>query len=150
MNEYMRSNGLLLAEEIRQRTAASSRSGSEADVSGTPFDRQIQKILLADPLLLAQQGRQWRKIPKAHPLCDSYFDSPSKGPMGRTPDSNVFDLDMLEFCGRVAVVFSNLNTSWYRGTPADAERRRSPHRGLVRDPGGVFAMAQQAMGGPRH
>ena len=57
MSEYIRSNGLLFAEEIRQCTAASSRSGLEAGVSGTPFDRQIQKILLADPLLLAQQGR---------------------------------------------------------------------------------------------
>ena len=102
MSEYMRSNGLLFAEEIRQRPAAISRSGLEAGVSGTLFTDRFKKSCWLILCYWSSKGGSGAKSPRL---------TPPKGPMRGTSDSNVFDLDVLKFCSRVAAVFSDLNTS---------------------------------------
>ena len=69
--------------------------------------------------------------------------------MGGAPGGNVFDLEMLELRGRVVVVFSDLNISWYWGDNyADAERERGLQFGVnlivyaLTQPGGIANVSQ--------
>jgi len=144
LGTYLKSGGLLFAEEIRYSDPENGLMGKEAGVAGTPFDRQF-KALMKDPLVLSSQGKQWQKIPKTHPLYSSYWDFPEGPPMGGTPGGNVFALEMLELRGRVAVIFSDLNISWYWGDPLADTRRRGQQFGVNLI---VYAMTQRRLGGP--
>ena len=61
---------------------------------------------------------------------------------------NVFDLEMLELRGRVAVVFSDLNLSWYWGDPMADARERGLQFGVnlivfaLTQPGGIANVSQ--------
>lgn len=136
--EYLKNGGLLFGEDIRPNSEFGRLRG--AGVSGTPFDRQF-KALLKDPQVLASQGARWQKIRKDHALYSSYFDFPDGPPLGASRSGNVFDLEMLQIRGRVAVVFSDLNISWYWGTVEADSRQRGMQFGanLI-----VFALAQRA------
>jgi len=123
LGEYLRAGGFLFAEDIRHADATSGLEGRSAGVQGTPFDRQF-KDLMRDPLVLGSEGDKWEKVPKSHPLYASFYDFPDGPPLGGVPGGNVFDLEMLQIRGRVAVVFSDLNISYYWGDPlADAKER---------------------------
>jgi hypothetical protein len=120
LGKYLKQGGFLFAEDVVSgglRGAPPSGGG----VEGTPFDRQF-KALMKDPQVLGTQGGSWRKIPKKHPLYSNYFDFLDGPPLSATTGGNVFDLEMLEYRGRIAVVFSDLNISWYWATQ-DAEGR---------------------------
>lgn len=142
LGTFLRGGGLLYAEEIRMSGPTGSLEGQGAGVAGTPFDRQL-KALLRDPLVLGDGGARWEPIPKGHPLYAVCFDFADGPPMGGAPEGNVTQLEMLTLGGRVAVIFSDLNISWYWGDPLAVSRDRGLQFGanLI-----VFAMAQRAAG----
>jgi hypothetical protein len=147
LGEYLKNGGFLYAEEIRQSDADNGLAGKEAGVSGTPFDRQF-KALMKDPLVLGSDGSKWQKMPKTHALYYSFWDFPDGPPMGGAPAGNVFDLEMLELRGRVAVVFSDLNISYYWGDPLADARERGLQFGVnlivfaLTQPGGIANVTQ--------
>ena len=147
LGDYLKNGGFLYAEEIRQSDAENGLDGKEAGVSGTPFDRQF-KALMKDPQVLGSDGSKWQKVPKSHPLYYSFWDFPDGPPMGGAPGGNVFDLEMLELRGRVAVVFSDLNVSWYWGEPLADARERGLQFGVnlivysLTQPGGIANVTQ--------
>ena len=147
LGEYLKNGGFLYAEEIRQADADTKLDGKEAGVSGTPFDRQF-KALMKDPLVLGSDGSKWQKMPKSHDLYYSFWDFPDGPPMGGAPAGNVFDLEMLELRGRVAVVFSDLNISYYWGDPLADARERGLQFGVnlivfaLTQPGGIANVTQ--------
>ncbi|MBM3279749.1 MAG: DUF4159 domain-containing protein [Candidatus Handelsmanbacteria bacterium] len=140
--EYLNGGGLLYAEDIRPSNANGSLEGTDAGVEGTPFDRQF-KALMRDPLVLGEQGTRWERISKKHSLYTICFDFADGPPMGGAPGGNVFELEMLQLRGRVAVIFSDLNIGWYWGDPQATLRERGLQFGanLI-----VFAMTQRMAG----
>jgi len=147
LGDYLKNGGFLFAEEIRQSDATNGLDGKDAGVEGTPFDRQF-KALMRDPLVLGSDGSKWQKIPKVHSLYSSFWDFEDGPPMGGAPGGNVFDLEMLELRGRVAVVFSDLNISWYWGDPLADARERGLQFGVnmivfaLTQPGGIANVTQ--------
>ena len=147
LGDYLKNGGFLYAEEIRQSDSDGGLEGKEAGVSGTPFDRQF-KALMKNPMVLGSDGSKWQKVPKSHPLYYSFWDFPDGPPMGGAPSGNVFDLEMLELRGRVAVVFSDLNISWYWGDPLADARERGLQFGVnlivfaLTQPGGIANVTQ--------
>ncbi|MEW6750017.1 MAG: DUF4159 domain-containing protein [Candidatus Latescibacterota bacterium] len=139
LGKYLRGGGFLFAEDIRHADATNGLDGKGAGTVGTPFDRQF-KDLMRDPLVLGGDGDKWEKMPKGHPIYASFYDFPDGPPLGGAPGGNVFDLEMLRLRGRVAVVFSDLNISYYWGDPLADARERGLQFGanLV-----VFAMTQR-------
>ncbi len=138
---YLHDGGLLFAEDILPLNASLREA---AGVAGTPFDRQI-KALLKDPQVLGSNGSRWRKLPNSDPLYSAYFDFPDGPPLSGTNRGNVFALEALELKGRIAVIFSDLNISWFWGN-LDAEgRNRSLQFGtnLL-----ICALAQKYAGRP--
>lgn len=142
LGEYLNGGGLLYVEDIRISDAASGLDRQDAGMEGTPFDRQF-KALMRDPLVLGENGAHWDRIAKKHPLYAICFDFPDGPPMGGAPGGNVYELEMLQIRGRVAVIFSDLNISWYWGDPLASSRDRGLQFGanLI-----VFAMTQRAAG----
>jgi hypothetical protein len=143
LGNYLKDGGLLYAEDIRQSGPDATLNGQSAGLAGTPFDRQF-KALMRDPLVLGNQGKRWGKIPHNHPLYSSYFSFPDGPPIGGARNGNVFDLEMLQLRGRPAVIFSDLNISWYWGDPMADSRGRGLQFGcnLI-----VYAMTQRAVVG---
>ena len=147
LGEYLKNGGFLFAEEIRQAHPETGLDGKNAGVQGTLFDRQF-KALMSDPMVLGSDGSKWQKIPKDHDLYYSFFDFEDGPPMGGAPGGNVFDLEMLELRGRVAVVFSDLNISWYWGDPNADARERGLQFGVnlivyaLTQPGGIANVTQ--------
>lgn len=147
LGEYLKNGGFLFAEEIRQADPENGLDGKNAGVQGTLFDRQF-KALMEDPDVLGSDGSKWQKIPKDHDLYYSFFDFEDGPPMGGAPGGNVFDLEMLELRGRVAVVFSDLNISWYWGDPNADARERGLQFGVnlivyaLTQPGGIANVTQ--------
>lgn len=142
LGEYLRAGGLLFAEDIRSSVGGEGLAGRDAGVEGTPFDRQF-KTLMRDPLVLGEAGARWEKIPKNHPLFSACFDFADGPPRGGAPGGNVTELEMLALRGRVAVIFSDLNISWYWGDQLAESRERGLQFGanLV-----LFALTQRAAG----
>jgi len=147
LGEYLREGGFLFADEIRKSDPESGLAGKNAGVIGTSFDRQF-KALLKDPLVLGNDGDKWQKIPKDHDLFFSFFEFRDGPPMGGAPGGNVFDLEMLVLRGRVAVIFSDLNISWYWGDPNADARERGLQFGVnlivysLTQPGGIANVSQ--------
>ena len=138
---YLRSGGLLFAEDI---LPLETNFRTSAGVAGTPFDRQF-KALLKDPQVLGIDGGRWRKLPKNDPLYSAYFDFPDGPPLSGTNRGNVFALEAIELKGRVAVIFSDLNISWFWGNLQADGRSRSLQFGtnLL-----VYALTQKYAGRP--
>jgi hypothetical protein len=150
LGTYLKEGGFFYADDIRQSDGDNKLNNTDPGVEGTPFDRQF-KALVKDPLVLGSDGSKWQKIPKNHALYESFWNFPDGPPMGGAPGGNVFDLEMLELRGRVAVVFSDLNLSWYWGdTQADSERERGLQFGVnlivfaLTQPGGIANVSQYA------
>lgn len=149
LGDYLKNGGFLYSEEIRQSDTDNGLVGQQAGVEGTPFDRQF-KALTKDPLVLGSDGSKWQKIPKTHAIYSSFWDFEDGPPMGGAPGGNVFDLEMLELRGRVVVVFSDLNVSWYWGDPLADARERGLQFGVnlivyaLTQPGGIANVTQFA------
>jgi hypothetical protein len=147
LGEYLREGGFLFAEEIRKANSDGSLAGSNAGVEGTIFDRQF-KDLMRDRNVLGTEGSRWQRVSKQHPLYYSFYEFSDGPPRGGAPGGNVFDLEMLEIRGRVAVVFSDLNISWYWGDPQADARERGLQFGVnlivfaLTQPGGIANVGQ--------
>ncbi|MCY3792571.1 MAG: DUF4159 domain-containing protein, partial [Gemmatimonadetes bacterium] len=141
---YLRSGGLLFAEDILPLGANLRRSRGGAGIAGTAFDQQF-KTLLKDPQVLGSKGRDWRKLPKNDPLYSAYFDFSDGPPLSGINQGNVSALEAIEIKGRTAVIFSDLNISWFWASHNAAGRNRSLQFGtnLV-----VFALIQKHAGRP--
>ncbi|MEW6751236.1 MAG: DUF4159 domain-containing protein [Candidatus Latescibacterota bacterium] len=122
LGEYLRAGGLLFAEDVRDGVSQ-IRPPAGAGVTGTPFDSQL-KALIRSPLVLGQEGDLWRPVPREHPLYTGYFRFPDGPPLSAVSGGNVRQLEMIELYGRTAVVFSDLNLSWYWGHPNAEGRER--------------------------
>lgn len=146
---YLKQGGFLYAEEIRKADANGSLEGRGAGQEGTIFDRQF-KALMKDPIVLGGDGARWQRVNKTHSLYYSFYDFGDGPPKGGAPGGNVFDLEMLELRGRVAVVFSDLNISWYWGDPQADARERGLQFGVnlivfaLTQPGGIANVGQYA------
>ena len=140
--EYLKGGGLLYGEDIREVDRFTRRRSPGAGVAGSPFDRQF-KALIKDPQVLGSDGARWRKVPKDHDLYSSYWNFPDGPPLGAVRGGNVFGLEAIELRGRVAVIFSDLNISWYWADAEASSRDRGLQLGanLI-----VFALTQQAAG----
>ena len=123
LGQYLRQDGFLFAEDVLSGGTPNVPPRG-AGVAGTPFDQQF-KALMRDPLVLGSQGRRWTPIPNTHPLYFNYFDFSDGPPLSVSVSGKVLSLEMLEHRGRIAVVFSDINLSWYWATP-DAEGRDRP------------------------
>ncbi|MGY8826011.1 MAG: DUF4159 domain-containing protein [Candidatus Latescibacterota bacterium] len=145
LGDYLKGGGLLYTEDIIPLSDGNTSGPSiSAGRMGTPFDRQL-KALIQDPLVLGRQGRAWNRVPKTHPLFTSYFEFLDGPPLSGAPNGDVTYLETIEIKGRTAVIFSDLNISWFWAN-ADAEGRdRSLQFGtnLV-----VFALAKKLAGRP--
>ena len=147
LGEYLKNGGFMYAEEIRYSDSDGELIGQGAGQEGTLFDRQF-KALTKDPLVLGSDGAKWQKVAKTHPLYYSFYDFNDGPPMGGAPGGNVFALEMLELRGRVAVVFSDLNVSWYWGDPNADARERGLQFGVnlivyaLTQPGGIANVSQ--------
>lgn len=147
MGEYLRQGGFLYAEDIRHANSEGSLENSGAGTAGTIFDRQF-KALMKDELVLSGDGARWQRVTKDHKLFESFYDFGDGPPKGGAPGGNVFDLEMLELRGRVAVVFSDLNISWYWGDPNADARERGLQFGVnlivfaLTQPGGIANVSQ--------
>jgi hypothetical protein len=141
LGNYLANGGLLFGDDIRYPAASAGLSGQQAGIPGTPFDRQF-KALIADPLVLGSRGQRWVKVPNDHPLYWSYFDFPDGPPLSGAPGGEVRYLEMLEVRGRPAVLFSDLNLSWFWGDPLAEGRLRGLQFGgnLI-----VYAMTRQVV-----
>ena len=139
--EYLKKGGLLFADDILPLEADTRQ---RAGIIGTPFDRQF-KALIKDPLVLGREGARWRKLPKTHPLYSAYFDFPDGPPLSGARQGNVFALEGIELRGRLAVVFSDLNISYFWGKlDADGpDRSLQFGSNLI-----VFALTQKYAGRP--
>jgi hypothetical protein len=147
LGDYLNNGGFLFAEDIRQSDPTTGLTSRDPAVDGTPFDRQF-KALVKEPLVLGSEGNKWQKIPKKHPLFYSFYDFEDGPPLGGATGGNVFYLEMLELRGRVAVVFSDLNVSWYWGDPYADARERGLQFGVnlivfaLTQPGGIANVTQ--------
>lgn len=145
LGDYLRGGGLLYAEDIIPLDDGNANGPTiSAGRIGTPFDRQL-KALIQDPLVLGRQGRSWTRMPKHHPLFTSFFEFLDGPPLSGAPNGDVNHLEVIEIKGRTAVIFSDLNISWFWAN-SDAEGRdRSLQFGtnLV-----VFALAKKLAGRP--
>jgi hypothetical protein len=147
LGEYLKGGGFLFAEDIRQSDPNTGLDGKDAGVAGTPFDRQF-KDLLKDPLVLGGDGDKWQKIANNHALFSSFYEFPDGPPRGGAPSGNVFALELLELRGRVAVIFSDLNISWYWGDEFADARERGLQFGVnlivfaLTQPGGIANVSQ--------
>ncbi len=149
LGEYLRQGGFLFAEEIRHANSEGSLEGTGAGTAGTIFDRQF-KSLMKDEKVLSGDGARWQRVEKNHSLFSSFYDFGDGPPKGGAPGGNVFDLEMLELRGRVAVIFSDLNISWFWGDPNADARERGLQFGVnlivfaLTQPGGIANVSQYA------
>ena len=148
LRDYLKAGGFLFAEDIRRSRNRISLRESRPGVEGTPFDRQF-KALMKDPIVLGLDGAKWQKIPLSHPLYDSYWNFSDGPPRGGAPGGTVSGLEMLQQRGRIVVLFSDLNISWYWGQSGldSTERKRGLEFGgnLI-----IFAISQRWRTGPVH
>ena len=148
LGDYLKGGGFLFAEDIRQTNPdTGDLTGQEAGVLGTTFDRQF-KALMKDAMVLGTDGAKFQKVPKNHPLFETFYEFQDGPPMGGASGGNVFDLEMLELRGRVAVLFSDLNISWYWGDEQANAKERGLQFGVnlivyaLTQPGGIANVTQ--------
>jgi len=142
LGEYLRGGGFLYAEDVKK----SAKAGEPPNGGriGTPFDRQMKDVLKQ---ALGNDYRPY-KIPKSHSLYAAFYDFPDGPPMGGAAGGNVFDLEGIDIRGRLAVVFSDLNISWYWGDTNANGRERGLQFGVnlivfaLTQPGGIANVTQ--------
>ena len=148
LGNYLKSGGFLFAEDIRQSDPTTQDlTGSEAGVVGTTFDRQF-KALMKDQKVLGTDGAKFQKVPKSHPLFYTFYEFRDGPPLGGASGGNVFDLEMLELRGRMAILFSDLNISFYWGDQNANAKERGLQFGVnlivyaLTQPGGIANVTQ--------
>lgn len=155
LGEYLRNGGFLFCDDIAPQIPP---SGSEKEwkpnpqrgLRGTAFDSQMRAVLKR---ALGAEAKFFR-IPNDHPLFHSFYDFDDGPPLGGATGGNVNYLEGINIRGRLAVVFSDLNISWYWGDPcpeAQAGRERGLQFGVnlvvyaLTQPGGIANISQYTM-----
>ena len=106
LGDYLRGGGFLFAEDVSS-TASSSQSG--AGLRGSPFDQRMKQILQE---ALGPEVK-FLRIPNHHSLYHSFYDFWDGPPLGGIRGGNVDYLEGIQLQGRLTVIFSDLNISWY-------------------------------------
>lgn len=124
LTRYLERGGFAFIEDIGQR------------IPGTSFDQQMRYYLRK---ALGAKAKFFR-LPKDHPLYHSYYDFLDGPPLGgETWDYErnvplkrgpVDYLEGIEINGRLAVLFSDINVSWYWGSPYATGRERGLQFGV--------------------
>ncbi len=122
LGRYLKEGGMLFAEDVV--------SGGTPDapplgggLPGTPFDRQL-RALIGDPAVLGARGTRWQRVPRDHPLYGNWFSFPDGPPLAGAYQGSATALEMIEYRGRIAVLFSDLNLSWFWATREARARER--------------------------
>lgn len=143
--EYLRQGGFLFVEDISPLPPNSlGTDPAGGGVRGTTFDQQMRALLKES---LGAEA-QFYRIPKDHPLFHSFYDFGDGPPRGGAAGGNVYDLEGIDIRGRLAVVFSDLNISWYWGAKEASGRERGLQFGVnlivyaLTQPGGLANIAQ--------
>jgi len=117
LGKYLRNGGFLFADDIapdvdRNGNLGGKRPNPQRGLRGTAFDQQMKAIL---EKALGPDAKFFA-IPRDHALFQSFYDFDKGPPLGGTPWANMmYLLEGIEIGGRLAVVFSDLNISWYWG-----------------------------------
>lgn len=150
LGDYLRAGGFLFADDIAPNLDASGNIGGDQanpqrGLKGTAFDQQMKAILRR---ALGAEGKFYR-ISKDHPLFHSFYDFDDGPPLGgATQYGNVTDLEGIDIRGRLAVVFSDLNISWYWGDQGATGRERGLQFGVnlivyaLTQPGGIANISE--------
>ena len=138
LGEYLRNGGFLFADDIVK--GANPTGG----IIGTPFDAQMKKALRQ----ALGTDAKFVKIPNDHKLYTAFYDFPDGPPLGGASNGNVFNLEGIWLRGRLAVVFSDLNISWYWGDQNAGAKERGLQFGVnlivyaLTQPGGLANVSQ--------
>ena len=150
LGDYLRAGGFLFADDIAPNLDKNGKIGGtvlnpQRGLKGTAFDQQMKAILKR---ALGAEAKFYR-IPKGHPLFHSFYDFDDGPPLGgATQYGNVTDLEGIDLRGRLAVVFSDLNISWYWGDNFATGRERGLQFGVnlivyaLTQPGGIANISE--------
>lgn len=124
LGRYLREGGFAFIEDIGRR------------MRGTPFDQQMRSVLRE----ALGSDAKFFVLPKDHPIYHSYYDFYDGPPLGgdvwdyerKKPlqAGNVDYLEGIEIEGRLAVLFSDVNVSWYWGSRYAEGRERGLQFGV--------------------
>jgi len=129
LGEYLRNGGFLFVDDIAPDVDKNGNLGQgnepnpQRGLKGTAFDQQMRAVLKQ---ALGAEAK-FVRIPKDHELFHAFYDFNDGPPMGGATGGNVYDLEGIYLRGRLAVVFSDLNLSWYWGQTGQVSGRE---RGL--------------------
>ena len=140
LGRYLREGGFAFIEDIGHR------------VRGTPFDQQMRSVLRQ----VLGSDAKFSVLPKDHPIYHSYYDFYDGPPLGAdlwdyerdkplrgVQGGNVNYLEGIEIGGHLAVLFSDVNVSWYWGSRHAEARERGLQFGVnivayaLTQPGGL-------------
>ncbi|HID96533.1 MAG TPA: DUF4159 domain-containing protein, partial [Candidatus Latescibacteria bacterium] len=122
LGDYLRGGGFLVIDDVGEGSEERAAGG----VSGTPFDRQMKGYLRK---ALGGEGKLIR-LPESHPLFHSFYQFDDGPPLGGARGGNIEYLEGVELRGRLAVLFSDLNLSWYWGSSKVRGRERGLQFGV--------------------
>lgn len=149
LGEYLRNGGFLFVDDIAPNVDAEGNVGGEVansqrGLKGTAFDQQMRAVLRG---ALGSEAK-FQRITKSHELFHAFYDFNDGPPLGGATGGNVTDLEGIEIRGRLAVVFSDLNLSWYWGERNVSGRERGLQFGVnliayaLTQPGGIANISE--------
>ncbi|OPX25030.1 MAG: hypothetical protein B1H02_02250 [Candidatus Latescibacteria bacterium 4484_107] len=149
LGEYLRNGGFLFVDDIAPNLDKDGNIGGEEanpqrGLKGTAFDQQMRAVLKR---ALGSEAK-FQRIPKNHELFHAFYDFNDGPPLGGATGGNVTDLEGIYIRGRLAVVFSDLNLSWYWGEKNVSGRERGLQFGVnliayaLTQPGGIANISE--------
>jgi len=149
LGDYLRNGGFLFVDDIapdvdQNGNLGGTENNSQRGLKGTAFDQQMRAVLKQ---ALGAEGK-FIRIPKSHELFHAFYDFNDGPPLGGATGGNVTDLEGIYLRGRLAVVFSDLNISWYWGEKEVSGRERGLQFGVnliayaLTQPGGIANISE--------
>ncbi|MFH1008898.1 MAG: DUF4159 domain-containing protein [Candidatus Latescibacterota bacterium] len=149
LGEYLRSGGFLFVEDIAPNVDTDGKLGgdlpnAQRGLKGTAFDQQMRSVLKQ---ALGSEAK-FQRILKSHDVFHAFYDFDDGPPLGGSTGGNVEDLEGIYIRGRLAVVFSDLNISWYWGEKNVSGRERGLQFGVnliayaLTQPGGIANISE--------
>ena len=149
LGEYLRTGGFLFVDDIapdvdKDGNLGGTENNSQRGLKGTAFDQQMRAVLKQ---ALGAEAK-FIRIPKSHELFHAFYDFNDGPPLGGATGGNVTDLEGIYIRGRLAVVFSDLNLSWYWGEKEVSGRERGLQFGVnliayaLTQPGGIANISE--------
>ena len=145
LKDYLYMGGFIFIDDIAPDV--DGNPNPKRGLRGTAFDQQMKGILRE---VLGSDARFFR-IPKDHPVYHSFYDFDDGPPLGGATGGNVTYLEGIEIRGRLAVLFSDLNVSWYWGEQNATGKERGLQFGVnivvyaLTQPGGLANISQYTM-----